>query len=82
MVLLDIKSILAECKIVKKINVLKGNTFKTFNYELVFKCELVVDEYNQIPSVVCIPEKWHQKLIDIYVENFKTRAFEKNLLIF
>lgn len=75
MVLLDIKSILAECKIVKKINVLKGNTFKTFNYELIFKSELVVDEHNQIPIVVCIPEKWHQKLIDIYVENFNEISF-------
>ena len=75
MVLLDIKSILAECKIVKKINVLKGNTFKTFNYELIFKSELVVDEHNQIPIVVCIPENWHQKLIDIYVENFNEISF-------
>lgn len=55
--------------------VLKGNTFKTFNYELIFKSELVVDEHNQIPIVVCIPENWHQKLIDIYVENFNEISF-------
>ena len=75
MVLFDVKSILAECKIVKKISVLKGDTFRSFNYELIFKTELVVDEENQISIIVCIPEKWHQNLIDIYVENFNEISF-------
>lgn len=70
MVLLDVKSILAEYKIVENVNVLKENIFKTFAYELVFKCELIVDEKNRIPIVVCIPSKWNQDLINIYVENY------------
>ena len=75
MKLLDIKSVLAEYKIVENINVLKENTFRTFTYQLVFKCELNVDKKRRIPIVVCIPQKWKQLLIDIYVENYEDIDF-------
>lgn len=75
MVLFDVKSVLAECKIIRNINVLKENTFNACSYELIFKSDLVVDENNQIPIVVCIPEKWNQNLIDVYVEKIYEISF-------
>lgn len=75
MTLLDVKSVLAEYEIVENINVLKDKKYKTFTYELVFKCELIVGERSHIPIVVCIPAKWNQYLIDIYVENYEAINF-------
>ena len=75
MILLDVKSILEEYKIVENVNVLDDLTFKTFTYQLIFKCELRVDEKRRIPIVVCIPQKWKQLLIDIYVENYEDIEF-------
>ena len=75
MIFFDVKSILIEHGIVENVNVLKENTFKAFTYELIFKCELLLDEKSRIPVVVCIPQKWNQYLIDIYVENYEKMNF-------
>lgn len=75
MVLFDIELVLGEYKIVENVNVLKEKNFKAFTYQLIFKCKLIVDERIRIPIVVCIPQKWKQHLIDIYVENYEDIDF-------
>lgn len=62
-----LESILAECEILENICVLKGKSFKTQFYKVIFESILIVDEQQRIPIVICVPENWRQNLIDIYI---------------
>lgn len=77
-----LESILTECEILENVHVLKGNSFKTQFYKVIFESELNVDEQQRIPIVICVPENWRQNLIDIYIQNYDELIFmphiEKN----
>lgn len=70
MKLLDIESILSGCDILEDISVLECKSFKTKNYEMVFKARMLINGEQKIPIVICIPEKWYRDLVDIYIENY------------
>ncbi|MBS7217724.1 MAG: ThiF family adenylyltransferase [[Clostridium] spiroforme] len=71
----DIKSILENCNIVDKISFWGNNVFKQITYDIIFQCRLIVDEDNKMSIIVCIPKKWKQNLIDIYIKDLKKIAF-------
>lgn len=75
MALCDIEIILSNCEILENINALGNSNFRKQNYEMIFKGQLIIDEKNKIPILICVPEKWNQDLIDIYVENYSEMQF-------
>lgn len=57
---------LQKCEIIKKIFKRNEKCYKGNHYELCFECELSINEEETRLIVVCIPQKWHQDLVDIY----------------
>lgn len=71
----DIESVLLECSFLENINFCEFRQYKSLNYKMIFKVQMIVNEEKNIPIVICISEKWYRDLIDIYVENYNKIDF-------
>ena len=61
---------LKTCLIIKNVNEIKYKKFRKRYYNVCFECELVVSENITVEIVLCIPHRWDQELIDIYLKNY------------
>lgn len=66
----DIESVLLECSFLENINFCEFRQYKSLNYKMIFKAQMIINEEKNISIVICISEKWYRDLIDIYIENY------------
>lgn len=61
---------LMECEILTDVNTSVCNSYNNIYYSKVIDCNMILDSAVVISIAICIPGKWQQELIDIYISNY------------
>ena len=73
---------LCECEVLEHVISSECKSFQTHTYDEIYNANLIINPDKNVPISICIPERWQQSLVDIYVQNYEEMIFlphvEKN----
>ena len=73
---------LCECEVLEHVISSECKNFQTHTYDEIYNANLIINPDKNVPISICIPDRWQQSLVDIYVQNYEEMIFlphvEKN----